>query len=302
VADDWSDSILAAAEIPRRWLPEVRDSGAIIGSLTSAIAAMTGLPAGLPVFNAIGDNQASVLSALPDLPGSVLINIGTGGQIVWRISDFRRQLPLDTRVLPGNPDSSTARSKPQFMLVGAGLCGGDAIAWVNRTVRHWLSDFGVSVSEDDVWTRLSGQVAALHDSAELVCEPFFRGTRYEPDRRGILRGINTDNLTPAHLLASVLNGIAQSMFEVWNASSTESATSRHGEPLEQVAMSGNAVKHNPLLVQAVQRRFGVPVQVARHSEEAATGAAMLSGVHLGIWNTIEDARRQVQQAAESAAG
>jgi sedoheptulokinase len=254
------------------------------------------------VFNAIGDNQASVLSALPDLPGSVLINIGTGGQIVWRVSDFRRQLPLDTRVLPGNPDSSKGRSKPQFMLVGAGLCGGDAIAWVNRTVRHWLSDFGITVSEDDVWKRLSGHVTGLQNSAGLICEPFFRGTRYEPDRRGILRGIDTANFTPAHLLASVLNGIAQSMFDVWTNTANDPASSDHAAPLNHVAMSGNAVKHNPLLVQAVQRRFSVPVQVARHSEEAATGAAMLCGVHLGIWNTIEDARRQVQQAAESAAG
>jgi len=291
-ADDWNEALLQAAEIQRAWLPTVVDSGAVIGRLHSEIAEQLKLPSGLPVFNAIGDNQASVLSALPDFPGSVLINIGTGGQIVWRIPEFARQLPLDTRVLPGNPDRRSGRSVPQFMIVGAGLCGGDAIAWVNRTIRRWLADFGVTLTDEDIWKRLSEQVNPQSNSAELVCEPFFRGTRYEPERRGVFRGVGTDNFTPANLLVSVLDGIAQSMFDVWKSSPTSDEIS-----LKQIVMAGNAVKHNPVLVEAVQRRFGVPVQVARHSEEAATGAAMLAGVHLGIWETLEDARRLVQEAS-----
>jgi len=297
VADHWSDQLLEAAEVPLKWLPKVVESGSLIGQACRPIADRTGLPQDLPVFNAIGDNQASVLSVLPDLPGTLLINIGTGGQIVWRIPQFARQLPLDTRVLPGSFGRDGCISKPQFMIVGAGLSGGDAIAWVNRTVRSWLSDFGITVTEDDVWRQLSARAAAApNTSEELVCEPFFRGTRYEPDRRGLLRGIGLGNLTPANLLASVLDGIAQSMFDVWQSSPT-SATST----LRRVAMSGNAVKHNRLLVDAVQRRFQVPVEVAHHSEEAATGAAMLAGVHLGIWNSLEDARRCVHDAAESCA-
>lgn len=293
VADDWSDGILQAAEIPREWLPPVVDSGAIVGTLNPAVAAELDLPSGLPVINAIGDNQASVLSALPDLEGSVLINIGTGGQIVWRIPQFTRQLPLDTRILPGNPDPVTGKTIPQFMVVGAGLCGGDAIAWVNRTIRRWLADFGSLVSEEVIWDRLQQLVAQATPAPELICEPFFRGTRYEPDRRGVIKGISVDNLSPATLLASVLTGIAQSMSDVWSTSPQSAANA-----LRRVAMAGNAVKHNPLLVEAVRGHFGVPVQVARHSEEAATGTAMLAGVHLRIWRTIEDAREAVQQAAE----
>jgi sedoheptulokinase len=292
-SDEWSDALLQAAEIPRCWLPDVRESGAVTGQLNDVMSAATGLPAGLPVFNAIGDNQASVLSALPDQPGSILINIGTGGQIVWRVPAFVRQLPLDTRILPGTPDSVSLQPQSQFMIVGAGLCGGDAIAWVNRTVRHWLQMFGLNVTEDEVWDRLQASVSPQQSSSALVCEPFFRGTRYEPERRGVLKGISPDNLTPPNMLISVLDGIAQSMFDVW-ASSPEARQ----HPLQRVAMSGNAVKRNPLLVEAVRRRFGVPVEVARHSEEAATGTAMLAGVHLGLWNSIEDARRLVQQAAQ----
>jgi sedoheptulokinase len=178
------------------------------------------------------------------------------------------------------------------MIVGAGLCGGDAIAWVNRTIRRWLADFGSIVSEEAIWDRLQKLVAQETPSPELVCEPFFRGTRYEPDRRGLIKGINVDNLSPAQLLASVLTGIAQSMSDVWSTSPQSKAS-----PLQRVAMAGNAVKHNPLLVDAVRRHFGVPVEVARHSEEAATGAAMLAGVHLKTWRTIEDARSAVQAAA-----
>jgi sugar (pentulose or hexulose) kinase len=298
VSDQWSAPLIEAAEVPREWLPDVEDSGAVIGRVCEAIAESTGLRAGLPVYNAIGDNQASVLSALPDVDGAVLINIGTGGQIVWRVPEFIRELPLDTRVLPGNPDAQGGRSKPQFMIVGAGLCGGDAIAWVNRTVRTWLSHFGAIVSEADVWQKLSIPEAPAGtdrlDSDGLRCEPFFRGTRYEPGRRGKLSGIGLENLTPPNLLRSVLEGIAQSMFDVWRASPTAARS-----PVRQVTMSGNAVKQNPQLAESVRTCFQVPVEIARHSEEAATGAAMLAGVHLGFWNSLEHARRCVRDAAKS---
>lgn len=287
--DDWSDELIRATGMSRGMLPDVRESGVPIGRLSAAAAAETSLPSGIPVCNAIGDNQASVLGCLPESADTILINIGTGGQIVWHATGFCHHPWLDTRYLPSDRELADGEAGRQFMMVGAGLCGGDSLAWINRVIRSWLSVFGVERTDAEVWDSLTRQVCGI-DAAGLVCEPFFRGTRREPGRRGVFHGITEENFTPGHVALSILRGIAQSMHEVY----TDSGRAVECQ-VQNVVMSGNGSRRNPLLVEAVRQRFGVPVQVARQSEEAATGAAILAGVRQGFWESIDTARRRVQE-------
>lgn len=288
--DDWSPTLLDAADVNPSWLPDVQPSGAVIGAVSAQVADVTGLTVGTKVCNAMGDNQASVLSSLPADEKSLLINIGTGGQIVWRIPAFRRINGMDTRYLPG---ASTDTGEHVFMLVGAGLCGGDAFAWVNRTVRQWLRDFGVETSEEEIWQHLAAQLENIPDDLPpLSCEPFFVGTRPDPSRRGIFRDVGSANFTPANVARSILQGIADTMQNVF-----ESAVGSRPEPLQEIAMSGNGARQNPLLVEAVSQRFGVPTVVAPCREEAATGAAMLAGVRTGMWPDLGAAQKRIHNAA-----
>lgn len=269
-ADRWSVRLLTAAEIDPGWLPEVRSSGAVIGEVSASMNQATGLRAGTQVCNAIGDNQAAVLSALPNDDGVLLINIGTGGQIVWRTPTFQRVAGMDTRYLPSISGLS-GQQNSEFMLVGAGLCGGDAFAWINRTIRQWLQAFGVQQTEDQVWQQLAQQIDHLSDELPPIhCEPFFSGTRPNPQRRAAFTDVGSTNFTPANVARSILQGIAETMHGVY-----ESANCRP-KPLTRIVMSGNAARQNPLLVNAVADRFGVPTFVSPHHEEAATGAAILA--------------------------
>ncbi len=273
--DTWSSPLLQAAEIDPAWLPEVRASGAVIGELSASTAEAIGLSAGTKVCNAIGDNQAAVLSALPNEGGVLLINIGTGGQIAWRMPTFQRVDGMDTRYLPSTTDTLHKRGS-EFMLVGAGLCGGDAIAWINRTVRQWLHAFGVDQTEDEVWRALSRHIEDLdNDIPPISCEPFFAGTRPDPECRAVFTEVGLTNFTPANIARSILYGIADTMHAVYL-----SASSVRPEPLDRIVMSGNASRQNPLLVKAVAERFGVSASVSGCREEAATGAAILASAAL----------------------
>ena len=308
VKDDWNPHLLRAARINTAWLPAIRDSGVAIGNLNSDVAQQTGLPVGVPVCNAVGDNQASVLSCLPDSDAGLLINIGTGGQIVWRAGSFTRLPKLDTRPLPSSKSIDCRTSQTcmpaayrtllkdsSFMLVGAGLCGGDALAWVNRSIRTWLNAFGFDLTDQEVWMRLTDQFNDLPQDRLMTCEPFFRGTRQDPDRRGLIAGVDNDNFTPVNLAAAVLRGIAQSMFDVYRDSGRSEQ-----QPAEFIVMSGNGARRNPLLVQEMQRCFGIPVTVSALSEEAAAGAAFLAGSRLGVWNSIDEAREGCLQCLTEA--
>lgn len=275
----WSAALLQAAGIDSHWLPPVAESGTVIGHITPEVAAKTGLPAGLPVCNAIGDNQAAVLGSVPSGAPAIQINVGTGGQINWPIPEFERLPGMDTRYLP------TGR----YMLVGAGLSGGDAYAWVNRTVTNWLEAFGVRLSSEEVYARVNALAASLAGPEGLACEPLFRGTRRQPDARGQFAGIRFDNFSVGHVARAVLDGVARGFYSFYEEAGE--ATPTH---LSRIIGSGNGLRKNPLLVEALENVFQRPVWFPAHEDEAAYGAALLAGVNTGVWDNLQAAGGQIR--------
>src|SRR5690606_14010004 len=128
--------------------------------------------------------QAAVLGSVPTGDPAIQINVGTGGQINWPVPAFVRVAGMETRPLPIE----------RYMVVGAGLAGGDAYAWVIRTVQNWLRTFQAQHDEAAVYeavTRLASE--ASDDCSGLTCEPLFRGTRRQPNARGSFQGITPEN-------------------------------------------------------------------------------------------------------------
>ncbi len=289
--DGWSASLLEGGGIRRDWLPNVMESGAVIGQLCAEVAHQTGLPQGLPICNAVGDNQASVIGSVPASETALQITIGTGGQINWPVDEFVRVPGMDTRYLPIG----------RQMLVGAGFVGGDAYAWVNRSMRSWLQHFGVSPRSDavyDVLNRLAEETPAHCDG--LTCEPFFRGTRPEPVRRGIFAGVSNDNFTPGHVARAVLQGIATAFHDVF-----ERAGDRRPREVSRIIGCGNGLEQNRLLTRLLADAFGLEVWFPEHAEAAAYGAALLAGVQSGLWSDLPHAGQGIrhvnsrEQGAES---
>lgn len=277
--DEWSE-LIGETGLPQELFPRVVESGTIVGGLTAEFARLTGLPEGLPVASAIGDHQAAVLGSLPAGEAAVQVNIGTGGQVSLRVESFLRTPTSDTRYLPDG----------RYLLVGAGLAGGDAYAWVRRTAGNWMAAFGVEQTDEQVFETLGRLATAIPPGCEgLTCEPFFRGTRREPTRRGLFRGVSTDNFTPGHVARAVLEGIAEALAGFVRE---HSAIANHGDGYKRVIATGNAVRKNRPLALSLARAFGLPVYVPEHEEEAAYGAAVLAGVRTGIWTDLADAGRR----------
>ena len=276
----WSDILLAGCGLTSEMIPAVRESGAVLGGLSREMAEITGLPAGLPVCNALGDNQAAVLGSVPAGSQAIQINVGTGGQISWPIDRFARREGMETRYLP----------RERLMLVGPGLSGGDAYAWVNRTAAKWLAAFGVERSTDEIYARMNELAAALPEADDdLVCEPLFRGTRWKPAARGEFRGVTVENFSLGHVARAVLRGIARGMYSFY-----EAAEGSRPERFDRVIGSGNGLRKNPLLVREISRRFGKPVWFPAHIQEAAYGAALLAGSTTGVWASLEEATRNIR--------
>jgi sugar (pentulose or hexulose) kinase len=272
---DWDDTVLAALGLPRSMFPPVRPSGARVGSLAATMAEATGLPAGLPVFGAIGDNQASFLGSVAERGKSVLVNVGTGGQVAAFVDRFVYDPRLETRPFPHGG----------FLLVCPGLVGGRSYAALERFFREVGEQvFGLSATVPlyPIMNRLAASVPAGADG--LRCEPYFTGTRQNPELRASWSGVSQQNFSPAHLSRALLEGMARAFRDGYDA------IRRHlpSAPTRLVG-AGNGMRENPLLAELVAAAFDLSLIVPRHREEAAFGAALMAAMGVGLVRDLLEA-------------
>src|SRR5262249_44268421 len=150
-------------------------------------AEATGLPQGLPVFGAIGDNQASYLGSVAERLGTVLVNVGTGGQVAAYVDGFVYDPPLETRPLP----------RGGYLLVCPGLCGGRTYATLERFFRDVGTEVFHLAPGEPLFATMNDLAAQVAPGANsLRCEPFFTGTRQDPELRASWSGMTPENFTP----------------------------------------------------------------------------------------------------------
>ncbi|MCZ6680011.1 MAG: FGGY family carbohydrate kinase [Candidatus Poribacteria bacterium] len=277
IRSGWDGALVESLGLQLAHLPDVRPSCEKAGEVTKAVSRQTGLPSGLPVTVACGDNQASFAGSVADYGQSVLINIGTGGQI----SAFLEE-PLLTDALDLRPFVQSG-----FLLVGAGLCGGRSYRALRDFIRQVGEEvFGLSAMPD-IYECLNRLAAAVAPGADgLRCEPIFSGSRREPERRGVWSGMSEKNFTVGHMARALLEGLAE-QFRLFYNEMLELGI----RPRSRLIGSGNGIRKNALLRQILSAAFSVPLEVAGHTEEAAMGAALGAAVAEGEFENIQAASR-----------
>ncbi|NLG24001.1 MAG: hypothetical protein GX558_01490 [Clostridiales bacterium] len=231
---------------------------------------------GIPVAVAIGDNQASFLGSTQSARGSVLVNIGTGGQISVAVDGGAPCGEIDTR--PYVDGGS--------LLVGISLCGGRAYALLERLFRDVAALAGAKA--DGLYEQMNA-LAELPLEDPLAVSTLFCGTRRNPALRGEIRGISDRNLTPAHLVQGVLRGMVDEL----HASYLCMRASIPDAPSLLVG-SGNGIRQNPALRRLFESAFGMPLRIPAHREEAAYGAALFAMAASGLRASIADAQRIIR--------
>ncbi len=279
VSGKWDVDLIAGLGLPPTMFPELRSSGARLGGVIASASPLTGLPPGLPVFVAIGDNQASFVGSVASREDSILVNVGTGGQVTAYRRDFVFDPLLETRPYPGDG----------YLLVCAGLSGGQAYAVLERFFRQVAVDILGTDTTETVYETLNRLAARVPPGCEgLCCEPFFTGTRQDPNLRASWTGISTANFTPAHLTRALLEGMARIFHGGYRA------IVRHlHEPRSQLIGAGNGLRENDVLAQIVADEFGLPLRLPAHREEAAFGAALVAAVGVGAFPDLAAAGRLI---------
>ena len=212
----------------------------------------------IPVYVAIGDNQASFLGATDGDIHTMLVNVGTGSQFSVYTKDYMTCPGLETRPFPGG-----------YLLVGASLCGGRAYALLEKFFRDTVQTISDTAIDNcyDTMNKLLAE-GRPEDIPSLI--PLFQGTRQDPSLRGSITGLSTENFTPRHLLWATLEGMSKELHGMYLQ-----YVNAGGKPVKLIG-SGNGLRKNNYLQECFTQLFEQQLIMSGCTEEAATGAALFA--------------------------
>lgn len=242
----YDDAALQKAGISRSFLPSLA-SNPCIGRYQGRI----------PVFAAIGDNQASFIGATGGDVGCMLVNVGTGGQFSVFSREFLSCPGLETRPFPGGG----------YLIVGSSLCGGRAYALLEAFIRGTLESIA-GIKTDICYSAMEKLLESAEKPENLPRTiPLFQGTREDPTLRGSITNLDPGNFTVRHLIWSFLEGMAKELHGLYLLYEA------HGGKAAKLIGSGNGLRKNTHLRRCFAEAFQQPLLICAQEEEAAAGAA-----------------------------
>ncbi len=264
----WSDEVLNTLDIPSDWLPPTHEGPQITGRITTAMAAKTGLAEGTPVVAGGSDQAAQAVGSGVTRPGIVGLTLGTSG-VVFASTDRaviepEGRLHAFCHAIPG-----------RWHLMGVMLSAAGSLQWYRDTLAPG-TEF-----EDLIET--AREISPGSDG--LLFLPYLTGERTphpDPLARGAFIGL-TSRHTQAHMTRSVLEGVSFGLRDGFEL--LKSAGLRE---FSQVRVSGGGAKSS-LWRQILADVFNMELVTVNTTEGAAYGAALLAGVGVDIWSSVDKA-------------
>lgn len=260
----WDDDLLKLMDIPRAVLPQVVDSAQVIGMLDTSIL---GCP--IPVAAMAGDQHASLFGQACYQPGMVKNTYGTGCFMLMNSGDQ----PVVSQQGLLSTVAWRIGGKPTYALEGSVFMGGATIQWLRDEMKLIES---------------AGQSEALAQSVEstggVYLVPAFTGLGapwWDMYSRGTLVGI-TRGTGRAHVVRAALEAIAYQSADLMAAMKADCGF----EPA-QLQVDGGA-SSNGFLMQFQSDIMGVPVVRPQVMETTALGAALLAGLAVGVYGSLQD--------------
>jgi len=271
--EDWDAALLGSARIEHGWLGEVHWPSDVVGEVTPAAAAQTGLAAGTPVVAGSADHIASAFSAGLKGSGDLLVKLGGAGDILYCLDHLvvDPRLYLDYHVIPG-----------KYLINGCMAASGSIIKWFRDEFAP-----GANHAELDV------AAANVHPGSDgLVLLPYFLGEKTpinDPLARGVLFGLTLTH-TRAHVYRAVLEGIS------FGFRHHLMVLAERGLKADKARVTNGGAR-SALWKQITANVLNLPLEEIAHHPGSSLGAAFIAGKGIGLFRQWGEIDRFVDVAA-----
>ncbi len=260
----WDKELLELFTIPESILPEVRPSSSLFGYTDASIFGNK-----IAIGGVAGDQMSALFGQCCFAPGEVKNTYGTGAFMLMNTGDTPAitDTGLLTTIAWGIGDKIT------YAVEGSIFTCGSAIQWLRDGLR--LIE---SASDSEYYAK------KVEDSGGVIVVPAFSGLGapyWDAYARGMIIGI-TRATNKNHIIRATLESIAYQTRDVLDL--MKDAT---GISLSKLKVDGGASANN-LLMSIQADILGVNIERPVCRETTALGAALLCGLTLGVYSSLEE--------------
>ncbi|MDR1107996.1 MAG: xylulokinase [Spirochaetaceae bacterium] len=263
---EWAAPLLEKLDLPEAWFPPCFEAAAVVGRVSAAAAAETGLAEGTPVVSGGGDQVMQAIGNGAIQSGQATVNIGSSGQVCFQSDRAVANPALTTNTFCGY-------GRGRWIVMGATMTAGLSLKWLNRLFAG--ADF----------QQLDDEAAALPPGAGgVLFLPWLSGERtpfVNPELSGAFLGLSLST-EKAHLVRAVMEGVAFSLYQCYEVCG---GLGLHASEL--IASGGGA--RSRVWLQIIADLFGLPLKTAVLGEQACLGAAAAAFTGAGVFGSVAEA-------------
>lgn len=283
-AKRWDWKWQAVAVKPEQ-LPDLTPAGQSLGTITTAAAEATGIPAGLPVIAAAADKACEVLGSGGLESHIGCLSYGTTATINTTHRNYIEVIPL----VPPYPSAVPGAYNLEVQVYR----GYWMVNWFKNQFGHPEQQQAAAqgVEPEALLDELLQKVPP--GSMGLVLQPYWSpGLRVPgPEARGAIIGFS-DVHTRAHMYRAILEGVAYALRE-----GKERTERRSNVAITELRVSGGGSQSNGAM-QLTADIFGLPAARPHTYETSGLGAAIDAAVGLGLHPDFDTAVRAMTRISD----
>jgi xylulokinase len=267
----WNGDLLSRLDIDKEHLPPLYESTEVAGTLTKSAARELGLSPGIPVIAGAGDQAASAVGMGIVKAGMVSATIGTSGVVFAHSNTMADN--------PGGIMQGFCHAIPdKWCVFGTMLSAGGALEWLRQTL--FAEDKSTRVFEH----MMTEAEKTAPGSRNLFFLPYLDGERCpyaDPFARACWIGLSREH-DKAAMTRAVIEGITFGM--------TDQILRMRGLGItvSEVRCAGGGAKSR-FWRQLQANCYDAKTVTVDTENSSAFGAALLAGVGVGVWNSVEEA-------------
>ncbi len=287
---NWSGEMLGLCGIDRRLLADPLPSGALLGEVSPAAAAATGLPAGTPVVLGGHDYLCGALPVGAIRPGVILDVSGT-----WEIVLAATPEPILTPEAQRTGVTVEAHVARGMYTIWGGAVSSDMLEWHRKEFgfeARYLAGCCGGVDWDFL---MAGAAAAPPGAHGVMFLPHLSGAgcpTVDPLSLGAFVGLS-NRATKDDMLRAMVEGLSYQFLDI-----VRTIRSDLHVPCHKMIVVGGAARNRFWMqnkADMVGGLFGTNLEVSEVDEATLLGAAMLAGIGAGLYRDEADACQQVHK-------
>lgn len=264
VDQKWDEELLTLFNIPAAVLPEVKDNITLFGSTSKSVLGVE-----VPIGGMAGDQQAALIGQGCFSPGMAKSTYGTGCFALMNIGQTFKQ--SKNRLL--TTIAYRINGEMTYAIEGSIFVAGAAIQWLRDSL-------GLC---DDAFE--SEAIAnSVTDNNEVYFVPAFTGLGapyWRPDAKALIMGLSRES-NQAHIVRAALEAQAYQTLDLMESMELDS-----GYRSEILRVDGGLVA-NEFVCQFLADMLSVTIELPKVTETTAWGAAVLAGVHVGLFGGVKE--------------